>query len=52
MWKTLSPILNKRKKTSGGKAIDKLIINGKNVYNDKEIANSLNDYFSNIGSDL
>ena len=51
MWKTLSPILN-RNKNSKPKSINKLNINGKNIYNDKDIADALNNYFANIGKNL
>ena len=52
MWKTLSPILNKKKNKPNQKSINKLIINGKAVYNDKQIANALNEYFSSVGNTL
>ena len=51
-WKTLSPILNKKKNKPSHKSINKLIINGKAVYNDKQIANALNEYFSSVGNTL
>ena len=52
MWKTLSPILNKKKNKPNQKSINKLIIDGKAVYNDKQIANALNEYFSSVGNTL
>ena len=51
MWKTLSPVLN-RNKNSKPKSINKIIINGKIIYNDKDIADALNNYFANIGKNL
>ena len=51
MWKTLSAILN-RNKSSKPKSINKLNMNGKNIYNDKDIADALNNYFANIGKNL
>ena len=51
MWKTLSPILN-RNKNSKPKSINKLNINGKVIYNDKDIADALNYYFANTGKNL
>ena len=50
-WKTLSPILN-RNKNSKPKSINKLNINGKIIYNNKDIADALNNYFANIGKNL
>ena len=52
MWKTLSSILNKKKNKPNQKSINKLIINAKAVYNDKQIANALNEYFSSVGNTL
>ena len=52
MWKTLSPILNMKKNKPNQKSINKLIIDGKAVYNDKQIANALNEYFSSVGNTL
>ena len=52
MWKTLSPILNKKKNKPNQKSINKLIIDGKAVYNNKQIANALNEYFSSVGNTL
>ena len=52
LWKTLSPILNKKKNKPNQKSINKLIINGKAVYNDKQIANVLNEYISSVGNTL
>ena len=34
------------------KPINKLTIYGKAVYNDKQVANALNEYFSNVGNTL
>ena len=51
MQKTLSPILNGNK-NSKPKSINKLNINGKVIYNDKDIADALNNYFANIGKNL
>ena len=45
MWKTLGAILNKKKNKPNQNSINKLIINGKAVYNDKQIANALNEFF-------
>ena len=52
MWKTLSSILYKKKNKPNQKSIHKLTINGKAVYNDKQIANAPNEYFSNVGNTL
>ena len=51
MWKHLGYLLcpkRSRKQNSVGR----LVINGKTIKNDKEIANVLNTYFTNIGQDL
>ena len=52
MWKTLSPILSKKKNKPNQKSINKLIINGKAVYNDKQISNAPKEYFSSVGNTL
>ena len=52
MWKYLGPILNPAKKGSKSNSIDKLVIDGVTIQNDKDIANALNNYFSNIGNEL
>ena len=33
-------------------SVGRLVINGKTIKNDKEMANALNTYFTNIGQDL
>ena len=40
------------KKNQKAKFSWKVVINGKTIKNDKEIANALNTYFTNIGQDL
>ena len=52
MWKYLGPILNPAKKGSKNNSIDKLVTDGVTIQNDKDIANALNNYFSNIGNEL
>ena len=52
LWRTLSLILNKKKNKPNQKSISKLIINGKTVQNDKQIVDTLNEYFSNVGNTL
>ena len=52
MWKYLGPILNPARKGSKNNSIDKLVIDGVTIQNDKGIANVLNNYFSNIGNEL
>ena len=52
MWKYLGPILNPAKKGSKNNSIDKLVIDGVTIQNDKDIANALNNYFSNIENEL
>ena len=52
MWKHLNYILNTEKNRDNQISVDKLLINGKTITNDTEIANSLNDHFINIGYNL
>ena len=42
----------KKKNKPNQKSINKLVIDGKAVYNDKQIANALNEYFSSVGNTL
>ena len=47
MWKELGNLLNTKKKTMGS-SISKIIINNKEITDDKDIANALNDHFTKI----
>ena len=40
------------KRTKRQNSVGRLVINGKTIKNDKEIANALNTYFTNIGQQL
>ena len=51
MWKHLGYLLCP-KRTKKQNSVGRLVINGKTIKNDKEIANALNTYFTNIGHDL
>ena len=51
MWKHLGYLLCP-KRTKKRNSVGRLVINGKTIKNDKEIANALNTYFTNIGQDL
>ena len=49
MWNQLSYFLNTKNSKSKRNSVNKLIIDGKTVSNDKEIANALNSHFLNVG---
>ena len=51
MWKELGNLLTTKKKNKGS-SISKIIINSKEITDDKDIANVLNDYFTEIGKNL
>ena len=51
MWKELGNLLNTKRKNNGN-LINKLIINNKQLNNDKDIANALNTHFATIGKNL
>ena len=52
MWKQLSYLLDTKISKSKKNSVNKLIIDGKTVSNDKEIANALNSHFLNVGPNL
>ena len=52
MWKQLGYLLNTKNSKSKRKSVNKLIIDGKTVSNDKEAANALNSHFLNVGCNL
>ena len=51
MWKELGNLLNANKKKTSN-SISKLIINNKELKNNKDIANALNEHFTTIGKNL
>ena len=51
LWKIANPLTNP-KKVKSKKNINKIIQNGTTITNEKEIADSLNDHFTNIGNRL
>ena len=51
LWKHLGSFLNSSRKNTKVR-IDKLLVNGKELTNTKDIADSLNNYFINIGTQL
>ena len=51
MWKDLGNLWNTNSKNNGN-LINKLIINNKQLNNDKDIANALNTHFATIGKNL
>ena len=51
MWKHLKSILN-RNKHKKQQRIPKIIVNGKEITNDQDIADTMNDYFCTIGPSL
>ena len=54
MWKELSSLLytNRKNKNNSSNSISKLIVNKKELTNNKEIANALNKHFTTIGKNL
>ena len=53
MWEHLGFFLNPNKNNSQNKkSVSKLNINGKTITEDKNIANTFNEYFANVGSKL
>ena len=50
LWKHFGPILNNSKKRRGD--ISSLLVNGVKITEDKAIANTFNDFFSNVGRNL
>ena len=51
MWKELGNLLNTNKKKIKN-SINKLIIHNKELQNDKDIANALNQHFTTVGKNL
>ena len=51
MWKELGNLLNAKKKSKGS-SVSKIVINNKEITDDKDIANALNDHFTKIGKNL
>ena len=51
MWKELSNLLhtNRKNKSNSSNSISKLIVNKKELTNNKEIANALTKHFTTIG---
>ena len=52
MYKNLAPLMEPDKRGTKHKTVDKLVINGRTIYKDKEIANAFNNFFSNTGNEL
>ena len=51
MWKNLGSILNPNK-SKKQQRIPKLMVNGKEITNDQDIADTMNDYFCTISPSL
>ena len=51
MWKELGNLLNANKKKTSN-SISKLMINNKELKNNKDIANALNEHFTTIGKNF
>ena len=51
MWKELGDLLSTTKRKKGN-PISKLIVNNVEITKDKDIANTLNKHFTNIGKNL
>ena len=52
LWTNLGHLLNPNKYSNSSGAIDKLLIDGKEIKDNIEIADTLNNYFANIGGNL
>ena len=52
LWTNLGHLLNPIKHSNNSRAIDKLLIDDKKIKDDNEIADTLNDYFADVGKNL
>ena len=52
LWTNLGHLLNPNKHSNNSRAIDKLLIDGKEIKNNSEIVDTLNNYFADIGKNL
>ena len=52
LWEHMGQLLTPTKQARSSKSISKLLVSGKEISGDKQIANALNDYFANVGDNL
>ena len=52
LWSNLGHILSPNKRHNKSNSIDRLLIDGKEVKDDSEIAHSLNENFASVGQNL
>ena len=52
LWTNLGHLLNPNKHSNNSRVIDKLLTDGKKIKDNNEIADTLNDYFADIGKNL
>ena len=52
LWSNLGHILSPNKRHNKSSSIDRLLIDGKEVKDDSEVADSLNEYFASVGQNL
>ena len=52
LWTNLGHLLNPNKHSNNSRPIDKLLIDGKKIKDNSEIADTLNNYFADIGKNL
>ena len=52
LWTNLGHLLNPNKHSNNSRAIDKLLIDGKEIKDNSEIADTLNNYFADIRKNL
>ena len=48
----MGKLLTPTKQAGSSKSISKLLVSGKEISGDKQIASALNDYFANVGDNL
>ena len=52
LWLNLGHILSPNKRHNKSNSIDRLLVDGKEVKDDSEMADSLNEYFASVGQNL
>ena len=52
LWEHVGQLLTPTKQARSSKSISKLLVSGKEILGEKQIANALNDYFTNVAENL
>ena len=52
LWEHMGQLLTPTKQARSSKSISKLLVSGKEISGDKQIANALHDHFANVGDNL